>query len=68
MHPIRSENVDRSGHRCRHRRNKDCETSINKLFNDESGNKRILNFDQRRLPGLALSLSDSRCVRLRKSG
>ena len=57
MHTIRSKNVDRSSHRRRHRRDKDCETSIIKLFNDESGNKRILNLDQRRSPGFVLRLS-----------
>ena len=69
MHPFGSENIDGSGKRRRYRRNENREAAVVQFFNNECGNKCLLNFGQGRLPcallvfpGYALRQAPKQCV------
>ena len=57
MHTIWGEYVNRSRKRRRNRWNEDREAPIVQFFNDEGGDESLLNFGQRRLPRLVVSLA-----------
>src|SRR5262247_2220821 len=57
MHALRREDVDGPGKRSRGGRNKDSETAVLKLFNNERRHERLFDFGEGRLPHVFLAAS-----------
>jgi hypothetical protein len=56
MHPVRGENINRSGKRRGDGRDEDCESPVLQFFNNECWDKSLLNLDERRLPRIVVIL------------